>query len=323
MKTEQTKKVPPALQAFLDAKTPEQIRKAVLDARSAYNYYPKGSNELNYERLTLVEIASLKGKLRHVKVLLDESNIDPESILRSFYRALEAGHEDIAWLLFNNMHVSQIENLKLEWRNPDKKEMYPYYIRNICRTTHYPFRFNPVIRTGNVALVLAAKGGCSDLFEELLYSGLSSQLHESALAAFIAAVIDDDGDVREDFNRNIVYTLLEIPRVLEYAKTRMFDFEDLLNDFEAYQTGNLRSPSALTVTTDESLDFRSVTPYSGFYTNSPRPQSSSRMFSPATDTSSLTPGLDSEGERTIRCVMDDDGGNLVTFKDPSASLMRK
>ena len=242
--------IPESLQAFLFAKTDTGIRTGAAGAQPLYASYPKGSDEYNYDVVSLLEIATEVGKLAHVRVLLESQKTEYGRIVCSFYRALEQQQKSIALLLLDHLNVSDLAKLILKTSDPLSlfDEYQGNYLKKISKTKHYVFGFNNKAVTGNIALIMAAALPDASLFNLLLtYESLKRQLDDSGIAAFLVATLDDNGDVKAKINEDIAFQLLSLPHVLSYAASRPFDFEALLNEFrESVENDCALSASSVT-----------------------------------------------------------------------------
>lgn len=215
-----------ALDNFLCACTEEEIYNAIVKAAPHKNDFFHHSQ---FQPLSLIEIAAKKGKVEHVRLLLD-MHTEYTDVLSSFFRALEKGHKEVAFLLLERIDVDHIAQINLLSDIPCIRKH--EYLNKIIRPAHYPLRYNMVPAKGNVALIIAAGLDTSALFHLLLDEPqFKAQLPHSALAMFLAATRTVDGLPKKNINMDIVFLLLKFQVVHQYASKRIFDFGALLSDF--------------------------------------------------------------------------------------------
>jgi hypothetical protein len=242
--------------AFISAKTKPEMVALATKSDFFYTDYSDKSDEYNFEYLSLLEIAAQEGALFHVTIYLETMNPSEDDVLKSFFRALEAQHTDVALLLLNYKKTSALVVTKNLMHNDAfaTEDLYDY-LSIITKSNHYNFRYTPKAAKGNVALIISAGLADPTLFYTLLgYPEIRAQLIDSGLAAFLSATLHTNGASKEAINLEIAFKLLDIPVVYEYADTRPFDFGSLVEKFDK-KTMNTKDSISLV---DSSLSLTSL-----------------------------------------------------------------
>lgn len=247
-----------------------------IDIKDKANLNIKYESPINYETLSEFEEICISTKdIEQVKSWLkykSDGEISRE-ILSGFFRALESNNSSIALYLLSIIPVNDIANHKINGGDATLDEYHEDYLNKITKVQHYKFCFNRYAKGANVALVLAAAMPDSYVFTELLkIPKLKDQLSSSAKAAFLSATLSDDGSVKNDINQDVAFQLLDIPKVLDYAKEREFDFADLVNEFKIHKKTPEEFPTPLSFTTASRST--TITPLNFFELNRSTPRSS-------------------------------------------------
>ena len=230
----QTENRLPRWSAFLSAETKAEIIALATKSDFFYIDYSNKGQEYNFEYLSLLEIASQEGARFHVTSYLDAMSPSEDDVLKSFFRALEAQHTDVALLLLNYKKTSDlVAKITLVHNDACSTEHLYNYISVLTKSNHYNFRYTTNAAKGNVALIISAGLADPTLFDTLLeYPKIRAQLTDSGLAAFLSATLDTDGTRKESINLEIAFKLLDITAVNQHANKRLFDFGPLLNNFK-------------------------------------------------------------------------------------------
>ena len=207
-----------------------------------------------FEKKSILEIAAERGLLNHVRVLLCfKSEIatshTPSSFSRvesflfelnevgAFFRALENGHIAVAQHLLSHLaKFLDFDNAIINERLISEN----IYLSRVARTECYPaLLYNGIKLTGNrilnAAFIRAASANDAVIFNMLVQNkSLKEQSARLCIAAFLSATRDAKGKAKpdEDYNRDIVFQLLEIDAVKRFAQSRPYDFNSICFDFD-------------------------------------------------------------------------------------------
>lgn len=349
---------PRSLKVFLDAETKDDILARAEDTAYIYASYPEGADECNYETLSILEIAAEEGKLEHVKALVEGDVVQYHEVFKSFFRALDAKQCEVALFLLDYINPHHVAKTQLVKSTPLQDEFHDNYLAKIAKTNHYLFRFNAAAVEGNIALIMAAGLPKADVFNRLLKNdALNNQLFSSGITALLSATLDVDCSIKKDINPDIVFQLLAIPHVANYAGKRRYDFGALLRIYAEWSRakadtpklsesfpsdvsldGNEASRSSSVATTRDGADSRASQSPALYYQSEYNSRfgnfrpvviqhaSKSGFFRPSTSASTVTsidartPTTLGSGQFSPPSVMDDDGGHLVNPSPVGLSL---
>jgi hypothetical protein len=264
-----------ALDAFLKADSTQNLSAFIEKLQPYYCYEDDIYNDLalkSYVSQTLMsplEIVAESGSIPHLNALLNQNyaieeplNAIPMDIINAFYRALENGHSSVLLRLLQYPKMTDVITKVSLQTNIQTSMMALYaqslndlipepernpYLNKIRRPDHYPLRYNKDVGCeGNVALILAAGLPTADIFNYMLktFPSIHQQLASSSLVAFLSATRHPDGTPKTFINTAIVYQLLAVPGVYDYALSREYDFGDLILGYnrEKAQTPTPQEP---------------------------------------------------------------------------------
>lgn len=253
------------VQNFLDATTDldrlfQKLKPLYLKHSKKLNMF---DNEIDViETITPLEIAALSNKIEHLNVILASlpnartprrtaslNNMQP---VEAFFRALSHGHYAIANVLLDLSEVMKgVSDVKIKLATPGNRQpsAYQSYLERIQHPNQYRRLSKRLPNNGNVALIMAATLGHSELFLRLMtIDSIQQQLPESGIQAFLCATTTPDGFNKQEpqLQHDIVDYLLACPEVFAFAYSRAFDFSALLETVMQKRLSQLHSdPTAI------------------------------------------------------------------------------
>lgn len=198
------------------------------------------------EDVTDFEKACIENTLEDVKFFLAEKtlltleNKQDIGFFRGFFRALEKNHQEISKLILEHLNINDLAKININGGDPLLSEFHYDYLKKICKLQHYSFKFYTKADGANVALVMSAALSSKEIFNKLLQkSKFKELLPKSEIVAFLNATLEHDGSIKNDINTDIVYELLDSPKVYKYAAKREYDFGELLSEYNAHKQERL------------------------------------------------------------------------------------
>lgn len=263
---------------------------------------------LNEENVSPLECTAMLGSAAHIRSLLNTNQRYSIGFLKgknekltyqkqaAFFRALEKGNIEVANFLLNYPEVLYAaKHLTIKKPSEDLKTKYPF-LNNMIKRISCQIFMNRIPQQGNLALILAAKSGDVGIFNRLLNTDeILDQLSATSLQAFISIARSIDSETADinSFNVDILFQLIDIPKVHAYAQSRTYDFETLLIAYNNHINPQLSAKSS-----DKALDEL-------FRANSPSKLSASKssglFASPATTVDNSFSSISEEDDDDLIC----------------------